>query len=201
MIMNSSGAAALLQQIGDHLSFIFGGDVPVEPMRLHQVAARALLVFVVGLAIVRIGKSRLISRNTSIDVILAFTLGSVLSRGITGNASLSGTFVASVVLVAAHWVLTWLACHSHTLGKLVKGNANVLVEDGKVVRENMISSHISDRDLEEGLRLSGVESVEDVRRAYKERNGEVSVIRRKPSCRVVEIAVREGVQTVRLEMS
>jgi uncharacterized membrane protein YcaP (DUF421 family) len=198
--MNSAGAAALLQQIGEYLNIVFGGDIPADPLRLHQVAARAILVFLVGLAIVRIGKSRLISRATSLDVILGFTLGSILSRGITGNASLSATVVAAAALVAAHWLLTWLACRSHTLGKLVKGNAKLLAKDGKPLRENMNHAHISDRDLEEGLHLSGIDELADVRLAYKERNGEVSVIKRKPSCRILDIDVREGVQTVRVEM-
>jgi uncharacterized membrane protein YcaP (DUF421 family) len=86
------------------------------------------------------------------------------------------------------------------LGKLVKGNAKLLAKDGKPLRENMNHAHISDRDLEEGLHLSGIDELADVRLAYKERNGEVSVIKRKPSCRILDIDVREGVQTVRVEM-
>ena len=198
--MSTSQAAALLQRIGELFQFVFGADLPADPLLLHQVAARAILVFLVGLAIVRIGKSRLISRTTSVDVILGFMLGSILSRGITGNASLSATFVASVALVAAHWLLTWLACRWHAVGKLVKGNANLLVRDGKPLRENMNHAHMSDRDLEEGLHLSGIDDLADVRLAYKERNGEVSVIKRKPTCRILDIDVREGVQTVRVEM-
>src|SRR5918995_1339959 len=107
--MSTVQAGALLQRIGEWMHLAFGGDIPDDPLRLHQVAARALLVFLAGLVIVRIGKSRLISRATSLDVILGFTLGSILSRGITGNASLSATFTASIALVALHWLLTRLA--------------------------------------------------------------------------------------------
>ncbi len=60
-------------------------------------------MYLAGLVVVRIGKSRLISRTTSLDVILGFILGSLLSRGITGHASISGTIVASAVIVAVHW--------------------------------------------------------------------------------------------------
>jgi uncharacterized membrane protein YcaP (DUF421 family) len=42
----------------------------------------------------------------------------------------------------------------------------------------MRHSHVSEHDLFEGLRLHGVERLEDVKLAYKERNGEISVIRR-----------------------
>jgi len=66
-------------------------------------------VYVIGVAIVRLGKSRLIGRSTSLDVILGFILGSLLSRGITGHASISGTAVRSAALVAMHWWFTAVA--------------------------------------------------------------------------------------------
>src|SRR5262245_17776758 len=100
----------LLANAMGFLERIFGGDLPSEPLPLHQAAARAVVVYVVGVAIVRIGKSRIVSRMTPLDVIIGFILGSLLSRGITGHASLSGTAAASIAIVACHWVFTALAC-------------------------------------------------------------------------------------------
>lgn len=161
----------------DTLSWLFGGDAPQEPLRLHQVAARAVAIYIIGLAIVRLGKSRLISRATALDVILGFILGSLLSRAITGHASLSGTTVASAALVAAHWSFTALGFHCHWFGALIKGHAVPVVEDGQLHRDNLRSSHISEADLLGELRLQGVDRIDKVKGAFKERNGEISVIK------------------------
>jgi uncharacterized membrane protein YcaP (DUF421 family) len=91
----------------------FGGDSPTPDLSLGQIAARAAVVYLVGLAVVRLGKSRLIGRVTAVDVLLGFILGSLLSRGITGHASLSGTTTASAMLVFVHGLVTWFACRSH----------------------------------------------------------------------------------------
>ena len=156
---------------------VFGGDIPQDPLLPHHFAARAVLIYIIGVAIVRIGKSRIVSRMTPLDVILGFILGSLLSRGITGHASLSATAISSVALVACHWAFTALAYQSHALGVLLKGNVRLLVEDGVPQLANMRHSHISRHDLEESLRLAGVDDIREVRRAYKERNGEISVIK------------------------
>jgi uncharacterized membrane protein YcaP (DUF421 family) len=193
-------AQAVLQQLGEALQFIFGGDFPSDPLRFHQAAARAVVVYLVGLAIVRIGKSRLIGRLTALDVILGFILGSLLSRGITGHASISGTGAACAAIVAAHWVLTLIACHSHAFGTLLKGHAHLIVKDGQPLRQDMNRSHVSDHDLEEELRLKGIEELKEVKLAFKERNGEVSVIKRKKQMQVADVAVQQGVQTVRIEL-
>ena len=158
------------------IELVFGGDFPHDPLLLHQVAARAVVVYIVGVALVRIGKSRIVSRMTSLDVILGFILGSLLSRGITGHASLSGTVAGSTAIVACHWAFTALTFKWHSLGTLLKGHVRLLVTDGVLQLDNMRRSHISSHDLEEAMRLKGVEDIREVRRAYKERNGEISVI-------------------------
>ena len=165
-----------MNELFESLSRIFGGDVPAAPLGLSQVCARAVLVYLMGILIVRLGKSRIVSRTTSLDVIVGFILGSLLSRGITGSASLSATFASSAAIVACHWFLTWSLIDSDFLGHVIKGYAFPLVENGELKRDAMRHSHISEHDLYEGLRLNGVEDLSRVARVYQERNGEISVI-------------------------
>jgi len=200
MLLGDISGVTFVQGFGEFLHDVFGGDTPVEPLALYQIAARATIVYLAGLIIVRIGKSRLISRTTSVDVILGFILGSLLSRGITGHASISGTVMASAVIVAVHWVLTAIACRSHGFGRLFKGNSELVIKDGRILRKPMLHSHISDHDLIEQLRLRGVDDVEQVGAAYKERNGEISVIEKEKRPHIFDVAVREGVQTVRIAL-
>src|SRR3978361_499997 len=125
-------------QVGAWLHFVFGGDVPDDPIKLAPVMPRAWAVCLAGLAVIRLGKGRSIGRMTPLDVLLGFVLGSLLSRGITGHASLSGTVASSAALVATHWLLTWLACRSHWFGDLVKGRAHLIVENGHPIEANML---------------------------------------------------------------
>jgi len=169
-----------LQPVINLWKLVFGPDIPQQPLPVYQIAARAILIYLIGVAIVRVGKSRLISRVTTVDVLLGFILGSLLSRGITGSASLSATTISSAMIVATHFVLTSLAMRSKWFETLIKGHTRVVMEDGQVFRHNLHISHISDDDLEEELRLNGIESHDQVKVAYKERNGEVSVIKKQP---------------------
>jgi uncharacterized membrane protein YcaP (DUF421 family) len=196
----AAGPAEWMENIGTVLEQVFGGDTPQSPLHWHQVAARAVVIYLAGLFIVRIGKSRLIARITALDIIVGFILGSLLARGITGNASISGTMVASAAIVASHWVFTAIACRWHWFGTLLKGRyIRPLIIDGQLQYDNLRRSHLSEHDVMEELRLHGLEDLSEVARAYKERNGEISIIKKKPAPQVVEIAVREGVQTIHIE--
>jgi uncharacterized membrane protein YcaP (DUF421 family) len=183
------------------LETIFGGDAPQQPLLYGQVAARACVVYLIGLALVRIGKSRLLSHATALDVILAVILGSLLSRGITGSASISGTTVACVMLIAVHWFLTAVACRWHRLGNLIKGHTYLVVDNGRIDWKAMRRSHISEQDLLEELRLNAnIEDVSRIKRAYKERSGQISGVRHAPETELFDVGVENGVKTVRIEI-
>jgi uncharacterized membrane protein YcaP (DUF421 family) len=181
------------------LSQLFGGDSPASPLRWYQIALRGAFVYLVGLVLVRLGKSRLLSKATPLDVILAFVLGSVLSRGINGTASLSGTVVAAATLIGLHWWFTRLACSSDRWGWLIKGESKLLVKDGIIDWENMRSSHISEGDLMEELRLqANCEGLEQVKTAFKERSGDIGVVKKPPDEMQVSFSLEDGTKTVRI---
>jgi uncharacterized membrane protein YcaP (DUF421 family) len=156
---------------------VFGGNTPQFPLTAYQVAARACIVYVAAVIIVRAGKSRLLSRATSLDVMLGFILGSLLSRGMTGHSALSDTFIAAIAIVAIHWLLTAAAFRSVRFETLIKGHVTTLVKHGQLVPQSMRRAHISQDDLQEALRLNGIDDLSQVKLANKERNGEVSVIK------------------------
>jgi uncharacterized membrane protein YcaP (DUF421 family) len=174
-----------------------------EDLNALEMAVRAAIIYVIALSLIRLGATRFMGKNTALDLILGFVLGSVLSRAITGNAPFLPTIVAGGVLVGMHTLLAVVSFHWRPFGRIVKGYEHVLVREGEVLWDNMRRSHIAVHDLEHALYTSGkVTDVKDVQIARLERNGEISVIpRRRPSePRVVEITVRDGVQTVRVEL-
>lgn len=146
-------------------------------LRGMQIGARAVIVYLIVLIIVRLGHKRFLSRSTPFDIILAILLGSVASRAITGNAPFFPPLLACGVLIAVHAVFAWTSFHWHAFGILVKGKPSVLIRDGTVVTKNMSRSHITEHDLAEALRVEA--SIDDpaaVRLAHLERSGEISVI-------------------------
>ncbi len=167
---------AALQHLLVH---VFGPDNPAHGIGWGQMAARAALVYAGGLLVIRLGKKRLLGRTTAFDIILGVILGSLLSRAINGSASLVGTFVAALLLVALHWLFGKATFASEAMDELMKGRRRVLIEDGRIVEENLRAAEISRPDLEEALRLAGqVDDPAAVRLAYLERNGRISVLPR-----------------------
>jgi uncharacterized membrane protein YcaP (DUF421 family) len=185
----------LMKTIVNLFEVILGSDEATKSLGLGAVAVRAVVLYAFGLVLVRLGKSRLMANSTALDVVVLIVLGSLLSRGINGSASVSSTMMASIVLVVCHWLLTSATARYHTVGTIVKGHARVLVADGQVDEKAIRHSHLSREDLQEGMRLNAnVEDPAFVHRVYKERNGQISVVRQTPSPQVREEG-RESMDT------
>lgn len=166
-----------------------------------QMALRTVVIYGFALAIVRLGSKRFLSEATAFDVIVAIMLGSIMSSAINGSAPFFPTIVAGAVLVGIHWLLAFLTARLDWFGPLVKGNRQLLIRDGEIQEEGLRQSGLSRRDLEQHLRLEhNTTDISTIRRAYMERNGKISVVpvERKP--RVADVSVKDGVQTVRIEL-
>lgn len=160
------------------LSELLGLDRDAAELEFRHMVWRTFVVFLVAVFVVRAGARRFLSRAAGFDIIVAIVLGSVLSRGINGEAAFFPSLGASLLLVALHHVLATLAFNWHWVSVLVKGRAISLVENGEVDRRAMARAKITADDLDESLRLAGnVEGTDDVAEARLERNGSVSVVK------------------------
>jgi uncharacterized membrane protein YcaP (DUF421 family) len=189
-----------VEEIGSLLQSALGLGLESREIGVAQMAVRAALVYLATVVLVRLGKKRFMGRSTALDVILGIMLGSTVSRAITGNAPFLPALVAAGVLLAMHWLFSALACRWHGFGVAIKGRARLLVRDGRVDREALRASHLSEHDLWEDLRGKGVGHLEQVAEARLERSGRLSVIKARGEPKVIEVRVAEGVQTVRLEL-
>lgn len=142
-----------------------------------QMSVRAAVVFTYGLIVIRVAGRRAFGKNSAIDIVLAIIIGSSLSRTPTGSVPLVPTLVATTVLVVLHELLSHLSASFEWIGVLLKGRARQIVTDGKIDYAMMRARGISNGDFMEALRLHGKSlTVSEVREAYFERNGQISVI-------------------------
>jgi uncharacterized membrane protein YcaP (DUF421 family) len=156
---------------------LLGLDVPPASMTFGQMAARSIVVFIFSVVIVRLGDRRLLGKHAGFDVLLVVVLGSVLSRGINGQAAFFPTLGACGLLVYLHHLMAKLAFKSDWFSRLIKGQPLTVVTDTKIVQQALVRANITRDDLDESLRLNGnVSNLGRIEEARLERNGNISVV-------------------------
>lgn len=140
-----------------------------------QLCFRALILFVFGIACIRIAGRRTFSQASPLDIVVAIVIGSNLSRAMTGKAPFFGGLAATLVIVVLHRLLAMATLRWSTIARWIKWEPAVLLRDGLPDRAAMARHGISDADLAEGLRMEQVEQPGDARLAVLEGGGKISV--------------------------
>ena len=157
---------------------VLGLHAEAKDLTFLQISLRGVIVFIVALVMVRLGDKRFLSKKTAFDAILGFILASMLARAVNGTASFFPTLGGGFILVGLHRALAYLARKSHRFGNWVKGRCDPVIKEGIVNAEAMRKNDLSEEDLVEDLRLNGnVQDPHQVKAAYVERNGQVSVVK------------------------
>ena len=158
---------------------LLGPDGKATDLTLLQIALRGFVIFIAGLAIVRIGDRRSLAEKTAFDAIFIVLVGSMLSRAINGTAPFFTTIGAGIALMIIHRAFAFGAFKSHWFGKLIKGQPLTLVRDGKIDWKEMKRGLVSQHDFEEDLRLDAkAEDVSTIQLARLERSGDISFIKK-----------------------
>jgi uncharacterized membrane protein YcaP (DUF421 family) len=173
-----------MHQLREYLLSLFGPDAQPASLTIPQICARGVLIFVVGLVMVRLGDRRSLANRSAFDTLLIVLLGSMLSRAINGTGALLNTIAAAAAFVAVHRLFAYAAMRWHFVGKLVKGEAVLLVRDGRRDLQTMTGCMISEHDLDEDMRLqASTEDVSQIAAARLERSGQISFIKQRELAR------------------
>lgn len=115
------------------------------------------------------------------DILMIVLISEGVGTGMYGkNLSVTGGLIVAATLLAWSHVFDWLIFRYPLAQRLLRGGPLKLVENGRLQRRNMRRELVSEAELRSHLRGHGIEDFAEVKVAYLEPNGELSVIKREP---------------------
>lgn len=140
-------------------------------MELHWFW-QAILIFIVGTFILRIGGRKSISQMTISQTIVMIGLGSLLIQPVTGKGLLI-TFLAAFIMTILMMISEYLEIKVDFLENLFTGRAVLVIENGEPNIKNLAKLRLSIDKLETRLRQAGISTIEDVKYATIEVSGQL----------------------------
>lgn len=156
------------------LTDLFGSKDQID---VAQECARAVVIFLFGLTMLRLSGRRTFAQWSALDTIIIVVAGSALGRAMTANAPFVPTLAAVAVLVGLHVLFAWGVTGSRLISKAVEGSPIVLGENGTLHEDRLINHLISEADLGEALRKRGINHPSQARIITLEPSGSITVIK------------------------
>jgi uncharacterized membrane protein YcaP (DUF421 family) len=143
-----------------------------------DLVLRALAVYLVVFLFTRVIGKRELSTLQPFDLILLVVIGDLIQQGVTQNdLSVTGVVIVLSTIGVAQVLTSYLSFRFRRIRPILQGEPVVLVENGNVIDRNMRRERLTDDDLSEAARRSELESIEQIKWAVLETNGEISIIK------------------------
>ncbi|AEV69307.1 DUF421 domain-containing protein [Acetivibrio clariflavus] len=140
------------------------------------VIIRSTIAFFALLVLIRIIGKQQVSQLTFFDYTVGITIGSMASTlSIQLNENLTSTLAGMVTWTVLAILVAIIGIHSARLEKIVVGEPEIVIQNGKIVEENLKKNRITISELLSELRVQGVFNIEDVEFALIEPDGKISV--------------------------
>ena len=166
--------------MGDALWTIDWHGIFVPRHSLLEMVVRGTIMYLIVFALLRLMLKRQIGGIGPSDIMVIVLLAEVASNGFAADyRSVSEGAVLVGTLLFWTYSLEWLGHRFPAFERLLREPSVKLIEDGKLLRRNMRAEQVTVEELMAQLREKGVEDCADVKSAYMEADGRISVIKRK----------------------
>lgn len=146
------------------------------------ILLRSTLAFGVLLVLARLMGKKQISQLTFFDYIVGITVGNMAaSLAIDPGVKISNALIGLTLWGLIPILFSVIGLKSYRFRHLVDGHPTVLIQDGKILEENMKKEKMNTSDLMLELRQKNTFNVADVEFAVMETNGKLSVMKKSGS--------------------
>ena len=155
-------------------------DLFTLAMPWWEFVLRAVVVYIVLLALIRVSGKRSMGQFTPFDMLLVVLLGNAVQNALLGeDHSLLGGLLLAAVLVALNWTIGLVSSRSRLAERLIEGEPVVLARDGKLFPKVLRRELVSQNDFDEALRQNNQLALDEVEIALLETDGRISVVPKK----------------------
>ena len=144
------------------------------------VILRLVIIFAIALIVVRIMGNRTVGQLSPFDFVIMVGIGDIVATiALETNKSITPGVEALVGLLLLQQLLGWLSLKSTSLRKWFEGTPIELIEDGRLLKENLAQIHFNYDDLRQELHKLGMDltSLKDIKLARLESCGVFTVVR------------------------
>lgn len=142
-----------------------------------DLVIRATVVFFFIFLVTRIVGRRQLSNLEPFDLIMLVVIGDLVQQGITqSDNSVTGALIVVSTIALLSVFVAWIAFRSQRVRLIADGEPIILVQDGEVIEGNLRRERLTRNEIEEEARMQQIESIDKVRWAILETDGQISFI-------------------------
>lgn len=143
-----------------------------------EVLLRFAIIYLALLLVLRLMGRRFAGQLSIVELAIMVMLGAAIGPPLqTPEKGILPTVALLVTLFACFRLLAWITFRSHKIEILSQGDATMLVQEGRLALEHLRHAELSRARIFSELRALDVQHLGELRRAWLEPSGRISLLR------------------------
>jgi uncharacterized membrane protein YcaP (DUF421 family) len=115
------------------------------------------------------------------DILILVIVADAAQNGMSGEyKSITDGFILVGTLIGWNMLIDWLTFRIPRLQTILEPPPLLLIEDGRVLWRNLRQEFLAESELKTKLREHGVQDPREVKKAYMEPDGQITVLKKNP---------------------
>lgn len=143
---------------------------------------RTIIIYFFLIVGLRIAGKRELAQLNPFDLVVLLLLSNTVQNAVIGeDNSITGGIIGASTLFIINYVMVRVLYGHQKLDQLIEGEADILVDNGKINHERLKEELITVAELQVAAHKQGIGSLDEVERAILEPGGAISFIAKKPT--------------------
>ncbi|MED1411170.1 MULTISPECIES: DUF421 domain-containing protein [Bacillus] len=137
-----------------------------------NILFESIILIFTGITVLKLTGSKSVSQMTRAEIIIVVSIGRIIVEPVLSRKVIPSIFTAiifSIVLLIIHF----LELKSRKVEQFLNGNSIVIVENGEIVKENLMRAKMSEQQLFMQLREKGIHDLKSLQKVTAEPNGRI----------------------------
>ena len=151
---------------------------------IAELLLRAVIVYFALLVLLRSTGKRTIGQFTPFDLLVMLLLSEAVHRALVGeDQSVTGGLIVAATLVGLNFLVGFATARSKALNALVVGRPVLIARDGTIFEDELRRHNLSLDEFRQAMREKGVPRDEQIRFAFLEADGDISIVSREQAAK------------------
>ena len=151
----------------------------MQETNLAELILRGTVLYFGILIMLRLLPRRTGGEMATMDLIFIILIAEAAAHSLGDYTTVTDGFIVILTLVIWNFLVNLLSYHYPKIEKLVSAPPIQIIRDGKLLRRNMRKEYITEEELMDHLRKQEIEEVDQVKAAFVESEGHITVLKKK----------------------
>lgn len=137
-----------------------------------NILFESIILILTGIIVLKLTGSKSVSQMTRAEIIIVVSIGRIIVEPVLSRKVVPSIF-AAFIFASVLLIIHFFELKSRKIEKFLNGNSIIVIENGEILKKNLLRAKMSEQQLFMHLREKGIHEIKNLQQATVETNGRI----------------------------